>query len=240
MARNLRAYLQSVVLAGLIMIIPVAGVTGGEIAVTGSAKAKVPPDYATLDVNMQHLADRGGEATERVALIHQDVMASLAKVGIQESDVTTSHYRVGPQWERVRDKKPKFLGYLAQHRLTVQIRDMKLVGTVVDAVIGAGATSVGDVKFVAEYADSLQDAVLAAAVRQAHGRARTIALSAGGELGDVIEISTSSAARLIKREVDQEMLPAQVSISAMSTAVIPSMITVSVTIFGRWQFVESE
>ena len=240
MIRNTCKYGRSMVLAGFLMIMPATGIAGSEIAVTGSAKAKVPPDYATMDVNMQHLADRAVEATDRVASIHKNVMDSLQKLGFGESDVVTTNYRVAPHWERIRDKKPKFLGYLANHQLTVQIADMKMIGKVVDAVIEAGATSVSDVKFVTEYAESLQNDVLAAAVRQAHRRAKTIALSAGGSLGEMIEISTKGAANVLRREIGQEMYAEEITTAFDKTRVIPRRITVSITVVGRWHFVTPE
>ena len=240
MNKDVKQLIHSFILAAFFVTYSASGVVASEISVTGSAKAKAPPDYATLDVNIQNLADRAEEATERIASIHNKVMESLQRIGLGESDVATTKYMVGPHWERLRDKKPKFLGYRASHQLTVQIRDMAAIGKVVDAVIEAGATSVSDVKFITEFADSLQDAVLDAAVRQAYRRAKRIALSSGGKLGEMIELYTEGAAKVRRQDIGREMFADDVTGSSWSTTLIPRMNTISITVFGRWRFVKSD
>ena len=209
-------------------------VSGHEIAVTGAAIAQVKPQYATIQITISSMSRKASEATEKTAKKHKRIVQALQDV--EMLDIQTQTFRVEPKFNRDdRKKNAEFLGYRAEHNLLVSMRDIRLVGEVVDAAMKAGANNVGSVRFHAEVTDSLQEAVLAVAVSQARGRAEAIAAAAGGHLGELIELSTRDAAKAMRRDIPSSAM----SYLRTGTVIMPGATNVHVVVLARWKFVQN-
>ena len=83
---------------------------------------------------------------------------------------------------------PKVTGYEASRPMTLRIRDVDLLGPVLDGLVDDGATQVhGTAMELAEPEAAMREA-LAAAVAVARARAEALATAAGVKLGDPLRV----------------------------------------------------
>jgi uncharacterized protein YggE len=202
------------------------------ISAAASATVNAPADYATIDVIISSLSQKAVESTQDVATIHTKVEAALTRLSIKAEDVTTTNFRVGPEYSRNdRGQQGEFKGYRTDHHVLVKVRKMDQTGAAIDACIEAGASRVGDVRFVTEPSDERYETLLAEAVKRARARAETMATAAGGKLGDLIALNLGGAPNPRRQ-------PAVMSAySDNSTQLNPGQNQFSVTVSGRWAFI---
>jgi uncharacterized protein YggE len=79
-------------------------------------------------------------------------------------------------------------GYVARNAIEVRLDTVDRVGEVLDAAVGAGATSVGDVRFDLKNRDEVEREALRQASADARARAEAIAAGAGRTLDQVIRL----------------------------------------------------
>jgi uncharacterized protein YggE len=211
-----------------------------EIAVTGYGMAAAKPDYATIEIPISVLRGKAEEATQAAAMRYDSLISTLGRLGIGEDDYSTMQYRVSPEWERDdRGRQGKFRGYAAMHRLRVRVRDLVMVGRILDAAVGVGMTQISEVRFYSSKADSLSKAALADAVRDARARAEIMADALGGSAGPLIELATESAARIGGRNVIEEERVQALSLKSGIVKVAPQEVMTKVVVVGRWEFMEA-
>ena len=66
------------------------------------------------------------------------------------------------------------------------------MGRVIDAALAKGANEISSLQFFSSKADSARSVALAAAVADAKAQAEVMARAAGGSLGQLLELNTSS------------------------------------------------
>jgi uncharacterized protein YggE len=129
--------------------------------------------------------------------------------------------------------------FLARNSVRATVRRTDDVGKVIDAALGAGATSIASVQFSSPTTDEARGSALSMAVAQAQRDANILAKASGGTLGRLLSMTSSGSPVMAggfagdAYSFDREM--------AMSTA-FPTMInardlTVAVSVFGRWEFI---
>ncbi len=159
------------------------------ILVTGTGEVDAVPDMATLtlgvDLQAQTAAEASGEAAERMA----DILEVLEDAGVAPEDIQTTGLSLRPVYEPRRtdlERAPRLLGFAAENTLTVTVRALDGLGTLLDEVIDEGANSFRGVQF------GLQDATLAEedarrdAVADALATATLMAEAAGAERGPIL------------------------------------------------------
>ena len=133
-------------------------------------------------------------------------------------------------------KSPKVTGYRARNTVQIEIRSIDAVGKVIDAALGAGATTIGALRLYASSTDTARREAITKAVTKARAEAEAAAAAAGGSLGAMIEVT-----------VDPYGLPrpfeSVVVTSAMSgappapTPIETGELVVQAVVRAKWQFV---
>ena len=118
--------------------------------------------------------------------------------------------------------------------MRAEVRRIEDVGRLIDAALAKGANEISSLQFTSSKADSARRAALAAAVADARADADAIARAAGGSLGDVVEISTTSTPIRPITFNGQMQLFAKV---AVPTPIEPGEQTVNATVTVRWRFI---
>jgi uncharacterized protein YggE len=127
------------------------------------------------------------------------IQSALTGAGIDRRDLQTGGFYVQPRYsEPPPDRQgaftPEIVGYTVQNTLNVRIRDLKMVGPVLDAMVRLGANSISGPTFgVAEPRD-LEDQARREAVRDALRKATLYAEAAELALGPVVRIEEGYAA----------------------------------------------
>ena len=166
------------------------------ISVTGEAHLSAPPDLAQIDAGVTSEAKTAREASDANNAAMGKVLLALKSAGVDEKDYQTSRLSLQPQMSAMASGRPSTItGYRASNRLTIRLRDVTKVATVIDTVVTAGANDVGGIHFIVSQASKLLDDAREQAVADARRKAEIYAKAAGVTLGAPISISEEGAAQ---------------------------------------------
>ncbi|MBC7478842.1 MAG: SIMPL domain-containing protein, partial [Pseudorhodobacter sp.] len=118
------------------------------------------------------------------------VLARLQAAGIEAKDYQTSSLSLNPNWvNNPAGTGSEINGYIATNLLTVKVRAVDQVGTVLDAVITDGANTLNSLTFGLQNPRPVEDEARKQAVADAMARATLIATAAGAKLGAIQSIT---------------------------------------------------
>lgn len=163
------------------------------VAVTGEATVSVPPDQAHIDGGVTSDAKTAREAADANNAAMGKVLLALKGAGIEEKDYQTSRLSLQPQYAPNRAGPSPIVGYRASNRVTIRLRDVAKVASVVDVLVGAGANDIGGIHFMVAHASKHLDDAREKAIADARRKAEIYARAAGVTLGEPISISEEGA-----------------------------------------------
>jgi hypothetical protein len=168
----------------------------GSIQMTGHGEVMATPDtaYVTSGVTSQ-----GMTAQEALAANTKD-MASLIDVlkasGVASEDIQTSGFSVNPNYVYSDQKDgngyqlpPKIVGYTVTNSVTVHVRDLAILGTMLDKEVSVGANTISGINFAVEDPSELYAQARKAAFADAKGKAELYAEAAEVQLGAIQNIN---------------------------------------------------
>ncbi|MGC4107472.1 MAG: SIMPL domain-containing protein [Thermomicrobiales bacterium] len=164
------------------------------IAVTGTGIVNVEPDVATITVGVTKTASELADAQGQVIDALESITKTITDAGIDKKDVVTSGYSVYPIARYDNDGNYVGVkGYQVSSNLTVTVREIASVGTLLDAVVGAGANQVWGISFSVDDPSKPASQARQAAVADARQKADELAAAAGAIVTGVISIVESSS-----------------------------------------------
>jgi uncharacterized protein len=163
------------------------------ITVSGEATVSVAPDQAQIEAGVGSDAKTAREASEANNAAMSKVLLALKGAGIAEKDYQTSRLSLQPQYAPNRSGPSPVVGYRASNRVTVRIRDVARLASVIDVLVSAGANDIGDINFTVSNASKLLDEARERAVGDARRKAEIYAKAAGVTLGAPLGISEEGA-----------------------------------------------
>ena len=164
------------------------------ISVTGEAHISVPPDLARIDGGVTSEAKTAREASDANNAAMGKVLLALKGAGIDEKDYQTSRLSLQPQSSSSKTSgPPTIIGYRASNRVTIQLRDVTKLASVIDTLVGAGANDIGGINFMVSQASKLLDEAREKAIADARRKAEIYAKAAGVTLGAPLAISEEGA-----------------------------------------------
>lgn len=209
-----------------------------QITISGRGEVRVAPDLATVMVGVQTRAQTAVEATAENSRKQKAVIDAIRAKGVAAAQISTSSFSVQPetQYDPQRQSAPKITGYQVSNVVTVELRQVDLVGAVLDAALGAGANQVHSLSYSVAHPDSARRAALGQAVGRARADAEAAAVAAGGTLGPLLEIVATDyqvpfyQTRGVARGMSMEAaaLPAE-----------PGSMSISASITARWRFLSA-
>lgn len=159
------------------------------ISVIGEASVSVAPDQAQIDGGVTSDARTAREAAEANNAAMSKVLQALKGAGIEEKDFQTSRLSLQPQYAPNRTGPSPVTGYRASNRVTVRVRDVAKVASVIDVLVGAGANDIGGINFTVSQPSKHLDDAREKAVADARRKAEIYARAAGITLGEPLSIS---------------------------------------------------
>ena len=170
-----------------------AGEQVRQIVVDGQGRASAVPDMATVRIGVRREAREASAAMAAASQAMVAVLAQIAEAGIAPEDVQTTRIGLDPRWQHSQSgAPPRVTGYVASNDLSVKVRDLDRLGTLLDQVVSEGANTMNGLSFSVADSSQLEETARIAAVADATGKAKTLAKAAGVSLGDVISISEGS------------------------------------------------
>jgi uncharacterized protein YggE len=209
------------------------------IVTSAIGEAQVTPDRAVLEVGVQTRATTAAAAAAENARRQRAIIDTLKSLGIPSELISTMNYNVYPEMRQERgDQQATIVGYNVNNTVRVEIRRIDQVGPIIDAVIFRGANVINSLSFYASNTDEPRRKAMAEAVARARLDAEALARSAGGSLGQLLELSSASFNQ------GPRPLFAAASVGRMAAEVAPTPISpgeqqLQVSVLARWQFLSS-
>src|SRR3954452_21692880 len=172
------------------------------ISVTGEAQISAAPDLVQIDAGVTTEAKTAREASDANNAAMGKVLLALKGAGIDEKDYQTLRLSLQPESAPNRTAGPAtIVGYRASNRVTIRLREVSKVASVIDTLVGAGANDIGGINFTVSQASKLLDEAREQAIADARRKAEIYAKAGGVALGAPLRISedSSSSSRRLQR-----------------------------------------
>ena len=153
------------------------------VIVIGEGSVHVAPDYAQISGGVTTKGKTVKEATDANSKLMAAITAALLNAGIAQADIQTAQFSIQPVYAPPQPQnEPKLAGYSVSNQVTVTVRALGKVSEILDRMVDAGVTDVGNVSFLhsdpAKALDQAREAAVADARRKAELYARRVRLHA--------------------------------------------------------------
>jgi uncharacterized protein YggE len=162
----------------------------GRVIVIGESSVSVPPDYARIMSGVTTRAGTLKEAIDMNSKLMDAIIAALLNSGIAQNDVQTSQFSAQPVFAPQEPRaEPKLSGFSVSNQVIVIIRQIRRVGEILDHMVTAGATDIGNIAFLLSDPSKALDRAREAAVSDARRKAELYARASGISLGRITWIT---------------------------------------------------
>jgi uncharacterized protein YggE len=181
-------------------LVLLAGLTlpayAGTIAIEGRGEVTAAPDMATINSGVTTQGATAREALDANTSAMAELIAALKASGIEARDIQTSGFSVNPNYVYTDERDangytlpPKINGYQVSNTVTVAVRKLDTLGSILDKSVTVGANTVNGVSFSVADPSDLYDQARKAAFADARAKAELYATVAGSALEDIVSIS---------------------------------------------------
>ena len=165
------------------------------IVVMGEGSVSVAPDHVEARIGVTTRTRTVKEGVDTTSKTMAAIMAALKDAGIAGKDIQTARFTIQPVYASAASgNEPKLSGYSVANHLNVTIRDIGKIGDVLDRVVAAGATDIGNVAFLVSDVSKVLDQAREAAIADARRKAEVYAKASGVQLGRVEWVTEDTAA----------------------------------------------
>ncbi len=232
----------------------------GTLSVQGTGYVYADPDLAKVTVGVTTEATTSTQAMADNANAMSQVISAIKALGIPASDIRTSTVSLQPKYSyeyptaydtvasgkaagsgAISPSPPtalttKIVGYTATTTVTVTVRDMSLVGKVIDEGYAGGANQVQGVTFLLsdEKGATVYKEALKQAVAEAKGKATVLAEAAG--VGE-IKLKTVSESGQYYPVAYDAMEARAAGVASVPTPISPGQNKVSATVSLTYVYV---
>jgi len=202
------------------------------IWVTGEGKVTVVPDITTLRLGIEAQEVSVAEAQTKASEAMNKVMAALTDSGVAEKDIKTQYFSIRQvtRWDNVKEEEV-VVGYRVTNMITAKIRDIDMVGPIIDAVAEAGGdlTRIDNIAFSVDDPTAYYEKARQKAMADVEAKAKQLATLAGVTLGKPTYISEGvQVPPTVYPRVVYEAAPAPAP--APAPAISPGEIEISLTV----------
>jgi len=154
---------------------------------TGEGMVKHAPDRAWVTIAAESRAKTPGDAQKSNADAMSAVMQKIKGTSIPAEAVRTASYDLQPEFDYANGKQT-LRGYVARNSVEVRIDDLAKLGSVIDVSVGAGATSVSNIRFDLKDRTAAEQEALKLAVADAKSQADAAAQAAGMRVERIVRL----------------------------------------------------
>lgn len=217
-------------------------VTGGAVSginVSGIGRATAKPDLAVLSLGVEGFAPTVADARRIAAEAMNGVLRVLRQGGVAEKDIETQFFNIQPEYtfEEVvsregRRTERRLLGYRVTNAVSVKVRALDTVGTLIDGAAEAAGDAVrlNGLSFTLENGKALEEQARTLAVRDALAKAQLFAREAGARAGKLVSIMEVSGPQFAKADVAVERFAAAAGAPEAPTPIAPGELDVTVVV----------
>ncbi len=162
------------------------------IQVTGTGAVTGVPDIVVLNIGVSVERDSVKQARADAAEAMAGVIESLKARGLLDEDIQTQHFSIQQRFDYIEGRRT-LRGYNVTNTVSAKIRDLDIVGEVIDDAAEAGGdlVQINSIQFSINDTTKLKMQARVAAMQDAQAKAHTLATEGGVTLGKPIAISES-------------------------------------------------
>lgn len=189
---------QLLALAPLALLATTLPAWAGTISIAGRGEVQAAPDMAMITSGVTSQGATAREALDANTAAMTELLDELKAAGIEARDIQTTGFSVNPNYvySDQRDSNgysqpPRINGYQVSNTVTVVVRDLEALGTILDRSVTVGANTVNGVTFSVSDTTELLNEARKKAFADARAKAELYAETAGTTLGDLESIRES-------------------------------------------------
>jgi len=202
--------------------------------VSGQGKVTVVPDTGIVSLGLNLTKPTVKLAQTEVNTIINKITTDVKQLGVDQKDIKTTDYSIYPDYD-YRTGSGKITGYRVSASISVRVRDLEKINSVIDTATADGANTVGGVTLTVDE-DKQKELVQEArekAVAEAKTKAESLARAAGITLGRIINVQESDGYQVPRPVSFLKALDSTGAGGAPETSIEPGStdITSSVTLY---------
>lgn len=200
------------------------------LKVNGRGSVMARPDTAETVLGVVTEDMQLSVAQQENSRITSAVIQAIMQTGIPAEDIQTNAYNIEAMYDYI-DGRQVFRGYRVTHNLKVTIKNVAMVGRVIDNAVNAGANTVNGISFSVSDPSVYYKVALNAALDDAISKAAEIAMK--------LKVAISRVPVQIIEESYQTIPPVQpfqMQTAMPSTPVQPGRIEVAAQITAVFQY----
>jgi uncharacterized protein len=151
------------------------------VRVVGTSEVKVVPDRAMIEIGVEKQDPSASVAKHAEDAAARRILGALRGNGIDEKDIQTTFLSLQPQSSYV--KKVRVTYFVAQQTLTITVRDLAKLDTLLEALIKAGGNRIDSIGYETSDLRKYRDQARDMAVKAAREKAEALAKALGQEIG---------------------------------------------------------
>lgn len=182
-----------------------SGTTTG-IQSTGVGVVKAKPDIATMILGVETIGATVTEARTEAAIAMDGMLTALRRLNVEDDHLATTFFNIEPEYtfeqvietlangERISRSERRLVGYRVTNTLSVTVRDLDNLGTIIDATVDAGgdATRLNGISFTVDDGLALEVQARTLALQDAVTKADLYASETGVSRGTLVSIVETS------------------------------------------------
>ena len=160
--------------------------------VSGTGMVTIKPDVAYINIGVHTEKATASEASAQNNTDSDAVIKAIKAAGVKDDDIQTTNFNIYQ-----RDTNDPTTGaktgsvYAVDNTVSVTVRDLTKLGSILDASVKAGANNVNSIQFDLLDRTQAMSEARAKAVKAARAQADELAAAAGVTLGNIQSITTS-------------------------------------------------
>lgn len=215
------------------------GAEGNIVTVNGLGSVKVKPDIAYISVGVETFNTDAKKAQEEIAKKMDKIIDAMKKNGVKDEDIKTTGYNIYKTSKydsySLGEKEKVTEGYNARNVAEITIRDINMVGKIIDSAGKEGANVVNNIRFGISDEDKYYSEALKLAMKNASGKAEAILSTFGSKPGKPYRIQENSyGAPIVYR--GNVMMKAEMAADAYETPVEAGELDVTARVVVEYKY----
>jgi len=165
---------------------------GRHIFVEGTAQVSATPDIAILYLSVEVKKETALLAKNSVDKTVNDFLKGLELFRINEKDVSASNISTTANYYYTDDDKQELDGFIAKRSLKVTLKNIESLDDFMNFALSVKINEIKNIEFQSSKHEELKNAAMSRAVKNAQGKAQSMAEAFGASLGSVYSINSEN------------------------------------------------
>jgi uncharacterized protein len=151
------------------------------VRVVGTSEVKVIPDRAVIEIGVEKQNPSASVAKQMADAAARRLLASLRSNGVEDKDIQTTFLSLRPQFDYRKGMRISY--FVAAQTLSVTVRDLARLDSLLESVIKAGGNRVDSIQYETSDLRKYRDQARDLAVKAAREKAQALAKALGQDIG---------------------------------------------------------